>query len=38
MSMDMMKLEKEDLVEEVEDVVGAMEFMVMSENAQIIFI
>jgi peroxiredoxin family protein len=36
--MDMMGLEKEDLFDEVEDVVGAMEFMEMSENAQIIFI
>ena len=38
LSMDMMGLEKEDLFDEVEDVVGAMEFMEMSENAQIIFI
>ncbi len=38
MSMDMMGLEKEDLFDEVEDVVGAMEFMEMSEGAQIIFI
>ena len=38
MSMDMMKLKKEDLVDEVEEVVGAMEFMEMSEGAQIIFI
>ena len=38
MSMDMMKLEKEDLFDGVDAVVGAMEFMEMSENAQIIFI
>lgn len=38
MAMDMMKLEKEDLCQEVDDVIGAMEFMEMSENAQIIFI
>ena len=38
MSMDMMKLDKADLCEEVDDVVGAMEFMEMSEGAQIIFI
>jgi len=38
MSMDMMGLEKEDLFDEVEDIVGAMEFMEMSEGAQIIFI
>lgn len=38
MAMDMMHLEKEDLCNEVEGVIGAMEFMEMSENAQIIFI
>ena len=38
LSMDMMGLEKEDLFDEVDDVVGAMEFMEMSEGAQIIFI
>jgi peroxiredoxin family protein len=38
MAMDMMKLEKEDLCEEVDEVIGAMEFMEISENAQIIFI
>jgi peroxiredoxin family protein len=38
MSMDMMKLTKDDLFEGVDSVVGAMEFMEMSENAQIIFI
>lgn len=38
MSMDMMKLTKEDLFDEIDDVVGAMEFMEMSEDAQIIFI
>ena len=38
MSMDMMGLAKEDLFEEVDDVVGAMEFMEMSEGAQVIFI
>jgi peroxiredoxin family protein len=38
MSMDMMHLAKEDLCEEVIDVVGAMEFMEMSEDAQIIFV
>ena len=38
LSMDMMKLNKEDLCDEVNDVVGAMEFMEMSEDAQIIFI
>ena len=38
MAMDMMKLEKEDLCDEVDEVIGAMEFMEISENAQIIFI
>ena len=38
LSMDMMGLEKEDLFDEVDSVVGAMEFMEMSEDAQIIFI
>lgn len=38
MSMDMMKLTKDDLFEEVDDVVGAMEFMEMSEGAQVLFI
>ena len=38
MAMDMMKLEKEDLCEEVDDVIGAMEFMEMSEGAQVLFI
>lgn len=38
MSMDMMGLTDADLFEEVNAVVGAMEFMEMSEGAQIIFI
>lgn len=38
MSMDMMHLTKDDLCDEIDDVVGAMEFMEMSEDAQIIFI
>jgi peroxiredoxin family protein len=38
MAMDMMKLEEEDLFDGVDGVIGAMEFMEMSENAQIIFI
>lgn len=38
MAMDMMKLEEEDLCEEVDDIIGAMEFMEMSDGAQIIFI
>ncbi len=37
MSMDMMKLTKEDLVDGAE-VLGAMEFMEISEGAQIIFV
>ncbi|MCG3208788.1 MAG: Sulfur carrier protein DsrE2 [Anaerolineae bacterium] len=38
MAMDMMKLEKEDLCDQIDDVIGAMEFMEMSDGAQIIFI
>jgi len=38
MSMDMMKLTKDDLFEGVEGVVGAMEFMEMSDGAQVLFI
>jgi len=37
MSMEMMHLEEEDLIEGV-DVIGAMEFMDMSEDAQLLFI
>ena len=37
MSMDMMKLEAEDLCEGAE-VIGAMEFMDLSENSQLLFI
>ena len=37
MSMDMMKLTKEDLVDGAE-VLGAMEFMEISEGAQVIFV
>ncbi len=38
MAMDMMKLKKEDLFSEVDDVIGAMEFMELSEGAQVLFI
>ncbi len=38
MSIDMMKLEAEDLYEGVSGIIGASEFMEMSEDAQIIFI
>lgn len=37
MSMDMMKLTQTDLLEDIE-VIGAMEFMEISEDAQIIFV
>jgi peroxiredoxin family protein len=37
MSMDMMKLTKEDLIDGA-DVLGAMEFIEMSEGGQIIFV
>lgn len=38
MSMDMMKLTKDDLFPGVESVLGAMEFMELSDGAQTIFI
>ncbi|MCI0577936.1 MAG: DsrE/DsrF/DrsH-like family protein [Chloroflexi bacterium] len=38
MSMDMMHLTRDDLFAEVEAVVGATDFMEMSEGAQIIFV
>ncbi len=38
MTTDMFHLEKEDLFDGVEDIIGATDFMEMSEGAQIIFI
>lgn len=38
MASDMMHLTKDDLVEEVDDILGAMEFLEMSEGAQLLFI
>ena len=38
MSTDMMKIEPEDLCDGVDGIIGATEFMEMSEGAQIIFI
>jgi peroxiredoxin family protein len=38
MAMDMMHLEKEDLYEGIDEVIGAMEFMEISDGGQIIFI
>lgn len=38
MASDMMHLTKADLVEEVDDILGAMEFLEMSEGAQLLFI
>lgn len=38
MAMDMMHLKKDDLYEGVDEVIGAMEFMEISEGGQIIFI
>jgi peroxiredoxin family protein len=38
MASDMMHLEKEDLVDEVDDIIGAMEFLERSEGAQLLFI
>ena len=38
MTADMMKLTEDDLFEEVEGIVGAMEFLEMAEGAQVLFI
>ena len=38
MASDMMHLTKDDLVEEVDDILGAMEFLEMSDGAQLLFI
>jgi peroxiredoxin family protein len=38
MAADMMHFEKEDLVDEVDDIIGAMEFLEKAEGAQLLFI
>ena len=38
MASDMMHLTKEDLVDEVDEIIGAMDFLEMSEGAQLLFI
>jgi peroxiredoxin family protein len=38
MASEMMHLEKEDLVDEVDDIIGAMEFLEKAEGAQLLFI
>jgi len=38
MAADMMHLERDDLVAEVDEILGAMEFLEMSEGAQMLFI
>jgi peroxiredoxin family protein len=38
MAADMMHVEKEDFVDEVDDVIGAMEFLERAEGAQLLFI
>jgi peroxiredoxin family protein len=38
MSADMMKLEIDDLYEEVEDIINVDSFMAISEDAQVLFI
>ena len=38
MSVDMMKLDKDDLYDEVEDIMNASDFIIMSEGAQLLFI
>ena len=38
MASDMMHLDKEDLIDEVDDIIGAMDFLEKSEGAQLLFI
>ncbi len=38
MASDMMHLKREDLVDEVDDIIGAMEFLEKAEGAQLLFI
>lgn len=38
MASDMMHLDREDLIDEVDDIIGAMEFLEKSEGAQLLFI
>ena len=38
MAADMMHLERENLVDEVDDIIGAMEFLERAEGAQLLFI
>jgi predicted peroxiredoxin len=38
MTADMMKLTEDDLFEEVEGIVGAMEFLEIADGAQVIFV
>lgn len=38
MAADMMHVTKEDLVEEVDEIIGAMEFLEKAEGAQLLFI
>ena len=38
MAAEMMHLEKDDLVDEVDDIIGAMEFLERAEGAQVLFI
>ena len=38
MSVDMMHLEEEDMIDEIDEVVGAMEFLERAEGAQMLFI
>jgi peroxiredoxin family protein len=38
MASDMMHLDREDLIEEVDEIIGAMDFLEKSEGAQLLFI
>lgn len=38
MASDMMKMDRDDLIDEVDDIITALEFLEMSEGAQLLFI
>ncbi len=38
MSVDMMGLEKDDMIEDVEDIINVSEFMEVSDGAQVVFV
>ena len=38
MTVDMMGLTKDDMIDEVEDIINVSDFIELSENAQVIFV